>query len=1227
VIAVQSGWHFFVDRGGTFTDIVAIGPDRRLTTLKLLSQNPAHYDDAALTGIERILASADPDARSIASVKMGTTLGTNALLERRGAPTVLVITAGFADLLRIGTQQRPDIFALDIRLPDMLYGSVIEARERIDTNGAILKALDEEQLAEDLAAARRAGFESVAIAFVNAYREPRHEQIAARIAADSNFACVSVSTDINPTIRIVDRGDTAVVDAYLTPVLDAYKAKLRAGFAGRLADERLLFMQSHGGLVEADDFRGADSVLSGPAGGVVGMATTAVEAGFDEVVGFDMGGTSTDVSVYPGHYERSAGDRIAGCRIARPMLRIHTVAAGGGSLLDYRGGRLQVGPASAGARPGPACYRNGGPLTLTDANVLLGRIQAEHFPRVFGPGADETIDTDIVATDFAALARRIAADGGGKLEPEELAEGFLRIAIEHMAQAIEQISVQRGHDITRFALSCFGGAGGQFACGIADTLGIATILVGPLSGVLSAYGIGIAERRSIRAAGIHAGFDARSLERAKGSAARLEAGLRRSHEAVTQTEWRAFLRVAGSDTLLALPFDGQTRCAALAEKFHERHEQRFGFASNESDLILQSIEVEAIAASQRPVRTAEPRATGGPGVETTRRIRFGGCRIDAPVRHRSGLSPDTPIAGPAMIVEPNATIIVEPGWTAAIDANDMLVLRRVAAVRRGETAVRRGQAVAHRDTTSRRADPIMLEVFNNQFMHVAEQMGVVLEQTAHSVNIKERLDYSCALFDRGGELVANAPHVPVHLGSMGDSVREVVRSAPGLSRGDAYLLNAPYRGGTHLPDLTVVTPVFEADATGPAFFVASRAHHADIGGITPGSMPATSRSIDEEGVVIEPLLIVRDGRLREAAILDCLGAGTWPARRPAQNLADIKAQLAANARGRQGLARLLERYGSDVVHAYMRHVRDNAANCTRRALGQLVDGRFTARLDGGEQITVAVTIDRSASRARIDFSGTSGMSAGNLNAPLSVVRAVVLYVLRTLIRENIPLNAGCLEPIDLVVPTPSLLAPVHPAAVAGGNVETSQCIADALLAALGAAAASQGTMNNLSFGDSERQYYETICGGCGAGPDFAGASAVHSHMTNSRLTDVEILEQRFPVRVRRFEIRRGSGGEGQHRGGDGAIREIEFLAPMRLSLLASRRVTAPYGLAGGRPGQTGRDTVIRADGAHEHLAPTSEVEVAAGDRILIETPGGGGFGPPPEKAPKKGSKPFSEKGL
>jgi 5-oxoprolinase (ATP-hydrolysing) len=1188
-------WRFWIDRGGTFTDIVATDPSGRLRALKLLSENPGQYSDAASAGIERLLSENDAGDASIEHVKMGTTVGTNALLERQGVATVLVITEGLADLLRIGSQQRPDIFSLDIRLPEMLYSETIEACERMSADGGVVIALDEARLARDLEAAKRRGIESVAIALLHAYRAPQHEHIAARIARDAGFSHVSISSEISPAIKLVDRGDTTVVDAYLTPVLNRYVNQLSEGFADKLERERLLFMQSHGGLVEADAFRGCDSVLSGPAGGVVGMAMTARDAGCEEVIGFDMGGTSTDVSVYAGRYERTASALIGGSRIARPMLRINTVAAGGGSKLAFRGGRLQVGPASAGAQPGPACYRNGGPLTLTDANVLLGRIQPDWFPAVFGPEANEPIDTDIVAERFATLSRDIAAEGGGKLTSAELAEGFLRIAIANMAQAIEQISVRRGHDVTRFALSCFGGAGGQHACRVADALGIETVLVDPLSGVLSAYGIGVAERRSIQAASVQAQLDEGAVVRAEALRQVLVAGLGSAMSDIDRFESRAYLRVAGSDTSLAVSFAPGTTAAAMVADFAAQHQRRFGFAGETRALVLDKLEVEAIAASHRPARSHAPGASGAIEPIAERRVWFSGQWQDTPVYARAALGAGDAITGPAIVVEENATIVIEPEWRAAMNGTGVLVLHRT-------------KPRARKESIATQADPIMLEIFNNQFMHVAEQMGVVLEQTAYSVNIKERLDYSCAIFDRDGELIANAPHVPVHLGSMGDSVRQVIRSQSALAPDDAYCLNAPYQGGTHLPDITVVTPIFERDNQSPSFFVASRAHHADIGGITPGSMPALSHTIEQEGVVIECMRIVRGGRFLEDEIRSVLASGPYPARNPGQNLADLKAQLAANAMGAAALDRLLTRYGGRVIHAYMAHVRRNAEECARRALRRLDNGRFTAALDTGARISVDVVIDREQGSATIDFAGTDRMVSGNLNAPRSIVHAVALYVLRCLIEEDIPLNAGCLVPLDIRIPPQSLLDPHYPAAVAGGNVETSQCIADVLLAALGAAAASQGTMNNFTFGDADHQYYETICGGCGAGPGFDGASAVHSHMTNSRLTDVEVLELRFPVRVVRFAIRSGSGGPGRWRGGDGVCREIEFLAPMEASLLTNRRHIAPFGLAGGSDGAPGYNTIVRGDGRREILPAAAEMSLRQGDRVLIETPGGGGYG-------------------
>ncbi len=1207
-----TGWEFWIDRGGTFTDVVARAPDGALQALKLLSENPGHYADAAVEGIRRVLARVPREQRAefpIAAVKMGTTVATNALLERRGEPTALVITAGLKDAVRIGGQQRPDIFALDIRLPEMLYTRVIEAHERVSAAGEVLVPLDERRLLADLAAARAAGLRSAAIVLLHGASYPQHEHSAERLAKLAGFEQVSVSHRVSPLLKLVLRADTTLVDAYLSPVLRRYVASVRQGLAAQLGAAPLKFMQSHGGLTDAARFEGKDSLLSGPAGGVIGMLHAARASGFNEVVGFDMGGTSTDVSLYAGELERTADAVIAAVRVSAPMLRIHTVAAGGGSIVSFANGRLQVGPASAGALPGPACYRNGGPLTVTDANVLLGRIQPDFFPRVFGPDADAPLDAGATSAAFAALARAVADETGERMTPEQLAAGTLRIAVERMANAIKQISVQRGHDVTRFALCCFGGAAGQHACQVADSLGIGSIVIHPLAGVLSAYGIGVADvrvlrRRSVEAplddespAALAAAFDALATE------ARAELAAQAADTPRVDVERRLGLKVEGTDATLTARFAGRPTARELRAEFAAAHERSFGFrAALDPTLVVEWIEVEVIAGALEHAAAppaAGPRASGsrdGPGRArpvATRTVFFDGEWRPTPLYDRAALAPGARLVGPAIVVEANATTVLERGWRAHVDALGCLVLTRPRRAARRE-AVRGG------------ADPVMLEVFNNLFMHAAEQMGVVLENTAHSVNIKERLDFSCALFDPDGELVANAPHIPVHLGSMGDSVRSVLRRRP--KPGEMYLLNTPYNGGTHLPDVTVVTPVFAPRGTRLRYVVASRAHHADIGGITPGSMPPGSRTISDEGVLLDGVRIVARGIFHEAEIRRLLGSGPHPARNPDQNVADLKAQIAANARGIAEVDKLIGRFGLRGVHAYMRHVQQNAEASVRNAIERLSDGRFDVELDGGERIAVQVAIDRAARSATIDFAGTSGVSPGNFNAPSAIVRAAVLYVFRTLVRENIPLNAGCLKPLTIRLPEPCLLNPAYPAAVVAGNVETSQCITDALLGALGACAAAQGTMNNFTFGNARHQYYETICGGAGAGPEFDGASAVHTHMTNSRLTDPEILERRHPVRVRRFEIRAGSGGRGARRGGDGVIREIEFLEPMHAAILSNRRRVPPFGLAGGGAGACGENYVIRADGAVERLAATASVELAAGDRFVIETPGGGGYG-------------------
>jgi len=1200
------GWEFWIDRGGTFTDVVARSPSGRLETLKLLSVDPGRYDDAAVAGIERVLAAASEGERAVTAIKMGTTVATNALLERRGEPTVLVITAGFEDAIRIGGQQRPDIFALDIRLPEMLYARVVGAGERIDAQGRVLAPLDTARLSRDLADARAAGFDSVAIVLLHGHRFPQHEVMAEELARAVGFRQVSVSHRVLPLPKLVVRGDTTLADAYLSPVLDRYVASLRRGLGGNSRGSTpLYFMQSHGGLTVAEQFRGKDSLLSGPAGGVVGMVRAARAVDCTEVIGFDMGGTSTDVALYAGELERTTDAVIAEVRVSAPMLRIQTVAAGGGSILSFAQGRLLVGPESAGADPGPACYRRGGPLTVTDANLLLGRIDPGFFPHVFGGGGNEPLDAAATRAAFEALARGITATTGDSPQLEQIAAGFLRVAVERMANAIKQISVQRGHDVTRFSLCSFGGAGGQHAAQVAEALGIRRVIIHPLAGVLSAFGLGVADVRVLRQAGVEATLAddlAASLPtrfaplEAQALAALREQGADPARIPV-RFERRLLVKVAGADTALPVAWQPGTDAAAIAAAFGALHDRHFGFrAGADAALVVESLELEAVVPGADAASPSAPAPVPGGRVKPIGRRDVwcdGGWR-NVPLHDRAKLPAGTRLTGPTLIVEPNATTVVEPGWRAEVHASGTLLLTRIG---------RR----ARRESFGREADPIMLEVFNNLFMHVAEEMGIVLEHTAHSVNIKERLDFSCALFSAEGHLIANAPHIPVHLGSMGDSVQTILASKK-LAPGDAYLLNSPYAGGTHLPDLTVVSPVFDSRNRKLRYFVASRAHHADIGGSTPGSMPPTSRTIDEEGVLFDGVKIVANGELLEAEVRALLARGTFPARNPDQNIADLKAQLAANARGIAELERLIERFGVRTVTRYMEHVQRNATACVRAAIAASRSGRSAVELDGGEQISVAVRIGREGRDAVVDFTGTSAASAGNFNAPSSIVRAAVLYVFRTLVRQSIPLNAGCLEPISIVLPERSLLDPHAPAAVVAGNVETSQCITDALLAALDACAGSQGTMNNFTFGNERHQYYETLCGGAGAGPGFHGASAVHTHMTNSRLTDPEVLEQRYPVRIVRFAIRRGSGGAGRWHGGDGVIRDVEFLEPMQAAILSNRRRVAPAGLAGGEPGACGRNYLLRRDGRVEQLGATAAVALEAGDRFVIETPGGGGYG-------------------
>ncbi|AGS68268.1 hydantoinase B/oxoprolinase family protein [Streptomyces collinus] len=1195
----MTGWQFWVDRGGTFTDIVARRPDGSLRTHKLLSDNPARYADAAVAGVRELLGdSQDP----VDAVRMGTTVATNALLERAGERTLLVITRGFADALRIAYQNRPAIFARRIDLPEQLYERVIEVDERIAADGTVLRAPDLDALAGPLRQALDDGIRAVAVVCLHSHLHPAHEQAIGALAARTGFPQISLSSEVSPLMKLVPRGDTAVVDAYLSPVLRRYVRHV----ADELSGVRLMFMQSNGGLTEAGQFRGKDAVLSGPAGGIVGMARMSRRAGFDRVIGFDMGGTSTDVSHFAGDYERVFTTRIAGVRLRAPMLDIHTVAAGGGSVLHFDGSRYRVGPDSAGADPGPACYRAGGPLTVTDANVMLGRVQPAHFPPVFGPRGDQPLDADLVRDRFTALAHGIRERTGDDRTPEQVAEGYLRIAVANIANAVKRISVQKGHDVTRYALTTFGGAGGQHACAVADSLGIRTVLVPPMAGVLSALGIGLADTTAMRERSVEAPLEAASMPGVRKTADDLEGAARAELRAEDVPEERievtrrAQLRYDGTDTTLTVEL---TEPATMRHAFEERHRATYSFTLDRP-IVVEALSVEATGITAPPDLSALAPYEGLPAAPEQVRLHTGGSWRDVSLHRREALPPGEPVTGPAIITEAGATTVVDDGWRAAATDDGHLLMEHTTVTQSSEL-----------DT---KADPVLLEVFNNLFMSIAEQMGARLESTAQSVNIKERLDFSCALFDPDGNLVANAPHIPVHLGSMGTSVKEVIRRRGGSMRpGDTYAVNDPYHGGTHLPDVTVITPVF---GTGPAsdtqsepeilFHVASRGHHAEIGGIAPGSMPAHSRTIDEEGVLFDNWPLAEDGRFREEETRRLLTGARHPSRNVRTNLADLRAQIAANQKGVDEVRRMIEEFGLDVVHAYMRHVQDNAEEAVRRVIDTLDEGAYAYETDSGAVIRVQVRVDRAERRATIDFTGTSPQLATNFNAPSAVVDAAVLYVFRTLVADDIPLNDGCLRPLDIVVPPGSMLAPEPPAAVVAGNVETSQAITGALYAALGVQAEGSGTMNNVTFGNERHQYYETVASGSGAGPDFPGADVVQTHMTNSRLTDPEILEWRLPVRLEEFAVRRGSGGAGRRRGGDGAVRRIRFLEPMTVSTLSQHRRVPPYGMAGGEPGALGANRVERTDGTVTDLGASGSTDVGAGDVLVIETPGGGGYGRP-----------------
>ena len=1194
-------WQFWIDRGGTFTDVVARTPEGKILARKLLSEHPGAYRDAALEGIRQFLGvptDAPIPSEHIASVKMGTTVATNALLERKGDATLLVITHGLKDQLEIGTQARPDIFAKKIVKPEMLYTRVVEAAERVRADGTVETPLDLTALEAQLKEARADGIDAVAIVFMHAYAYPEHERQAAALARELGFGQVSASHAVSPLIKIVARGDTSVADAYLSPILRRYVERVSSAFDHE--NTRVLFMASSGGLKSAEMFRGRDAILSGPAGGVVGMAETAQHAGFDKVIGFDMGGTSTDVSHFAGEYERTFETQVAGVRLTVPMLRIHTVAAGGGSILTYDGARFRVGPQSAGASPGPKCYRAGGPLTVTDANLMVGKLDPAFFPKIFGPGRDEPLDADGVRAGFAELAQQV---GNGR-SPEEIADGFIRIAVENMANAIKKISVERGYDVTEYALNCFGSAGGQHACLIADTLGIEAVLIHPLSGLLSAYGMGLAHIRAGRERSIEAPLNADTMRKIEnlafdlGSATTeelLDEGVEHDDIAI---QTFVHLRYEGTDTALPIPFSEPD---IMARDFEMLHRQRFGFISPEKSIFAAAIEVEAaeggkVAEVAQPGTTLESVSeTASAQVCDTTRFYSSGAWRDAPVYLRKQIKPGMKLMGPALLIEPNQTVVIEDGWQLEVSPRNDLVLRR--------------SVPRPRERLGTEADPVLLEVFNNLFMSIAEQMGEALRNTAQSVNIKERLDFSCAIFDTEGHLVANAPHLPVHLGSMDRSVETIIRLRRSEMRpGDVYMLNAPYNGGTHLPDITVVTPVFDEQGTEILFYVASRGHHADVGGITPGSMTPRATTIEEEGVYIDNVKLVDQGRFLEDETRALLQGAKHPARQPSKNIADLKAQVAASAKGEAELHKMVAHFGLDVVKAYMQHVQNNAEASVRRLLARLSDGHFRVEMDQGTCVEVRISVDREARTARVDFTGTSPQQANNFNAPEPVTRAAVLYTFRVMVDEPIPMNAGCLKPIEIIIPDGSMLSPTYSAAVVAGNVETSQIVTNALFAALGALGSTQGTMNNLTFGNEQVQYYETLCSGAPAGPGFSGAAGVHVHMTNTRLTDPEILELRYPVLLEEFSIRRGSGGVGKWNSGDGTRRVIRFLERMDCAILSSSREVPPFGLDGGEPGETGNNLVRRKNGNQEQLKGCDQTVLEPGEAIIIITPTGGGFG-------------------
>jgi len=1193
----MSKFEFWIDRGGTFTDVVASHPDGSLSSHKYLSENPGQYEDATVHAMRDIIGVA-PDApfpaSDVRAIKMGTTVATNALLERGGEPTLLLITMGFKDALLIGQQHRADLFALKPERPAPLYTDVAEANERIAVDGEVITPLEEESCRAALQEAYDAGLRSVAIAFVHAYRFPDHEITAGNIAEDIGFTQVSLSHQVSPLMKLVSRGDTTVADAYLSPILKRYVNQVDRATTG----SPLYFMQSNGGLAAAHAFEGKDAVLSGPAGGIVGAAKTAERAGFSKLIGFDMGGTSTDVSHYDGAFERVFDTVVAGVRMTVPMMDIHTVAAGGGSICQVTDGRFQVGPESAGAFPGPAAYGRGGPITMTDCNVMLGKLSPDLFPTVFGEDGKSPLDKAATEVGFKAIQEQIKAETGASYSLQEIAEGFLAVGVEHMARAIKRVSVERGHDIKKYSLLTFGGAGGQHACLVADALGIDHVIVPPFSGVLSALGMGLADQRVITDQALECPLEDTATVKEAADQVRKQAQMRLAEQGVTEASQQVTVRVRvkykGTDTALSVSLSDPSETMAA---FGAAHKAQFGFTETGQAIVVEAVEAEAVGGGAATALNLKAKGAN-PEPQGSYRFFSEGKVCDAKVYHRDSLKPDHEIMGPAVILENGGTTILEPGWAACLKANDTLLLHRATERTR-------------RDIDPSKPDPIMLEIFNNLFMSVAEEMGGVLAKTAHSVNVKERLDFSCAVFDKKGNLIANAPHMPVHLGSMGESVTSIIDARKGsIKPGDVYMLNDPFAGGTHLPDITVIKPVFFDSDHDPHFYVASRGHHADIGGISPGSMPPNSRIIDEEGIRFSNFKLVSEGSFNERALRDRLSEGPYPSRNADQNVADLKAQVAANERGVALVKKLAGDFGRDVVDAYMGHVQDNAEEAVRRVIDRLKDGGFTYPMDCGAQVCVRLSPDREDRTVTVDFTGTSPVQDNNFNAPLAVTKAAVLYVFRTLTGEDIPLNAGCLKPINMIVPEGCMLNPTPPAAVVAGNVETSQVVTNALFLAAGTMAAAQGTMNNLTFGNGRHQYYETIAGGTGAGPTFNGTDAIQSHMTNSRLTDVEVMEWRYPVRVETFGVREGSGGKGRHSGGNGAVRTIRFLEAMEVSILSGHRAEGPPGLAGGEPGKTGMTFITRRNGNRQMLAASDAAEVAPGDTVTIQTPGGGGYGTP-----------------